>query len=143
MNLMPLPLHEYDGVNQVLHRLRACNGPFLRDMADDHGADPLLLRERHQPNGRFANLAEAAGRGLQIFRSDSLNGIDNQDGRSDLVGLLQNHLEGGFGEQEETIGKRTQSARPGSSLLKRFLAGDIQDDPILLRDLHRRLKEQG
>jgi hypothetical protein len=70
---MLLPFEIQDGVDDMLERLRARETAFLRDVAHQEGWNVLSLGGEEQLRRRLADLADAAGRGLELQREDGLN----------------------------------------------------------------------
>ena len=111
VRVMLLALEIEHGVDDVLERLRAGETAVLRDMADEERRDVLPFRGEQQLRRRLANLADAAGSGLELQREDGLDRIDDDERRAKAGDLLEDALETGFGEQVERRRVRPRAAR--------------------------------
>ena len=77
-----LALDGDDRVDEVLQRLGPGDAPLLRHVADEDDRDPLPLRQLHQAQGRLADLADAAGRAVELVERRRLDRVDDDRRRA-------------------------------------------------------------
>ena len=82
MRVMPLAFEVEHRVDDVLERLRAGEVAVLRDVADQERRDVVALRGEQELRRRFAHLADAAGRRLELQREHRLHRIDDRAARA-------------------------------------------------------------
>ena len=68
-----------DGVHDMFHHLRACQRAILGNMSHKDDRHPALLRIALKFGGTFPYLGDASCRGVDIFGTDSLYGVDNEE----------------------------------------------------------------
>ncbi len=72
------------GVDEMLEDAGTGNCAFLGDMPDQDDRDAGGFGPVHDPGGRFADLTDAAGCGIEIGGVDGLDRVDDQQGGFDL-----------------------------------------------------------
>ena len=82
MRGVPLALEVDDRVDEVLERLGPGDRAVLGHVADEDHRDPVALGEVHQAERRFADLADAAGRAVELVDGRGLDRIDDDERRS-------------------------------------------------------------
>ncbi len=141
--MVSLALEVQHGVDQVLEHARAGQRPFLGDVPDQEGGDALSLREQHQARPAFADLADAARRGLEAGQVDGLDGVHHQDARAQRLHVAQDDLEVVLGHEVEARGRDPEPLGPELDLSGRLLARDVEHRAGALRQRASRLQEQG
>ena len=139
---MPLAFEIEHRVDDVLERLRTGDVAVLGDVADQERRDVVALRGEQELRRRFAHLADAAGRGLELQREHRLHGIDDDQRRPDAADLFEDALDAGLGEQVE---RRIADAEPIAArfdLMLGFFAGRIQHGADRLREVRGGLQQQ-
>ena len=109
-------------------------------MTDEDDGDPVPLGEVHQPQGRLADLADAAGRPVELVDRGGLDRIDDHRERSLAAGCLDDPPDVVFGEDADTVRRRpaqqAEPRRPKADLPGRLLARRIQHGPAARRPGH-------
>ncbi len=76
-----LALERQYRVDEMLERLRAGDRAVLGHVADEHNGDPGRLGQLHQAERRAADLADAAGRPVEVLHGRGLDRVDDEEGR--------------------------------------------------------------
>ena len=143
VRMVSLALEVEHGVDEVLEHARAGQRPFLGDVPDQEGGDALALGEQHQARPAFADLADAARRGLEAGQVDGLDGVHDQDARAQRLHVAQDDVEVVLGHEVEARGRDPEPLGPELDLSGRLLARDIEHRAGALRQRASRLQEQG
>ena len=69
---MPLALEADHRVDEMLEGLGAGDRAVLGDVPDEDDGDPVPLGQIHQAQGRLADLADAAGRAVELVDGSRL-----------------------------------------------------------------------
>ena len=77
-----LALERQDRVDEVLEGLRPGERAVLGHVADEDDRDPVALGELHQPERRLADLADAAGRPVELVDGRGLDRVDDEQRRA-------------------------------------------------------------
>ena len=101
-------------------------------MADEDDRDPVALGELHQPEGRLADLADAAGRAVELVDRRGLDRIDDERAPGRVgAGQLDDPADLALGDDPDARRPRAveqpepRGAQP--DLPGRFLAGGVED----------------
>jgi hypothetical protein len=140
MRVMPLAFEIQHGVDHMLERLGAGNVAVFRDVADEERRDVVAFRGKQKLRRRFAHLANAAGRGLELQRENGLHRVDDDERGFDAADFLQNALDAGFGKKEE---RRIANAKPIAArldLMFGLFAGGVKHRPDRVREVRRGLQ---
>ena len=78
MRVVALAFEVEHGVDDVLERLGTGEAAVLGDVADEERRDVVALRGEQELRRRFADLADAAGRGLELQREHRLDRVDDR-----------------------------------------------------------------
>ena len=120
-----------DRVDEMLERLRPGQRAVLRDVADEDDRDPLPFRQLHQPERRFADLADAPGRPLELADGRGLDGVDDDELRPLVPGDLGDPPDLRLGDDPDPVAAgAVEQAEPGGpqpDLGGGLLAGRVQD----------------
>ena len=81
-----LALDRDDRVDEVLEGLGPGDRAVLGHVPDEDDRDALALGEVHQADGRLADLADAAGRAVELVDRRGLDRVDDDERRSHAVG---------------------------------------------------------
>ena len=92
------------GVHDVLEGLRPSDATALRDVPDEHDRGTGLFGKPHETRGTFADLADIPGRALQLFGIRGLDGIEQDDARLELRGMMENGFEPRLTEDVDAAG---------------------------------------
>ena len=137
-----LALEGEDRVDEMFERLRPGQRAVLRHVADEDDRDPLPLRELHQPEGRLADLADAAGRALELADGRGLDGVDDDELRPLVPGDLRDPPDLRLGDDADPVAagpiEQSQPRGPQPDLGGRLLAGCVQDGARRRRRCPRR-----
>ncbi len=142
MRVVTLAFEVQDGVDDVLERLRSGEASVLGDVSDQEDRHVLPLGGEQQLRGRFAHLADAAGRRLKLQREDRLNRVHDDERRLDAGDLLEYALEARLRQQ---VQRRAADAKPLATrfdLMLRLFAGAVQHRADRPRHVGRRLQQQ-
>ena len=126
MRMVALALEVEHRVDDVLERLGTGEAAVLRDVADEERRHVLSLGREQQLRRRFAHLADAARRRLELQREDRLDRIDDDQRRLDAGDFLEDPLEAGFREQIERRLPDREPLAARLDLVFRFLARAVQ-----------------
>ena len=96
---MLLALEVEDRVDQMLEHAGSGQRAFLGDVPHQERREATPLRLGHEPRAALTHLRDGAGRGLQIWKEDRLDGIDDQRLRLDVVERRLHGVEIGLGPQ--------------------------------------------
>ena len=97
-------------VDQVLERLRAGDRAVLRDVADEDHRDAVALGELHQAERRFADLADAPGRPVELVDGRGLDRVDDDEARSLGTGDLADPPDVVVGQDPDALGRGPTSS---------------------------------
>ena len=142
MRVMPLAFEIEHGVDHVLERLGAGEAAVLRDVADQERRDVVALRGEQELRGRFAHLADAAGRRLELQREHRLDRVDDHQRRLDAADFLEDALDAGLGKQVERRVADAEAIAARLDLVLGFFARGIEHRADRLREVRGRLQQQ-
>ena len=119
------------GIDQVLERFRPGNRPVLRHVPDKDDRDPVRLRQLHQPERGAADLADAAGRPVEVVDRRGLDGVDDQERRHRRRrGDVPDPVDRGLGRDPDVCRGAVEEPEPlcpEPDLRRGLLAGRVQD----------------
>ena len=127
------------GVDDVLEHARPGDRALLRDVADEEQRAVAAFGEARELRRALAHLRHRAGRGLQRFRPERLDGIDHRDAGPRRLQRPEHALELRLGRDANTCGVEPQAPRAQRHLLHRFLTGHIENR---LRERAQGLQQQ-
>ena len=142
MRVVPLAFEVEHRVDHVFERLGAGDVAVLGDVADEERRNVMALGHEQELGGRLADLANAAGRRLELQREHRLHRVHHQQCRLDPSHLFENPLDAGFGEQVE---RRIADAQPIAArldLVFGFFARGVQHGAHIVSEVRRRLQQQ-
>ena len=138
-----VPFEIQHGVDHVLDHLGAGDLSVLGHVADEQqrAADVLGVADQRLRGG--AHLAHRAGRRLDRFGPQRLDGIDDDEiGRRSGFERRQDVRQAGFaGERDRRI-RQAEALGAQAHLRRRFLAGKIDGAPAGARQRRRELQQQ-
>ena len=102
-----LALEIDDRVDEVLERLGPGDRAVLGHVADEDHGDPVALGEVHQAQGRFADLADAPGRAVEVLDRRRLDGIDHDQPRPLRPRRLDDPADVVLGEDPDSLARST------------------------------------
>ena len=113
---VPLALEVDHGVDEVLECLGPGDRTVLRHVTDEDHGDPVTLGEVHQAERRFADLADAPGRPVELVDRGGLDRIDDDHDRALGPRSIHDPADVVLGEDPDAIGRRSveqaQTCRP-------------------------------
>jgi hypothetical protein len=142
MRVMPLALERQDGIDDVLEHLRSGEAAVLGDVADEDGGNVLALRGEQELCRRFAHLADAAGRRLELHREHGLHRVDDHERRPQPGDLLEDALDAGLRQQVERRNADAEPVAAALDLMLRLLARGVQHRPDGAREMCRGLQQE-
>ena len=128
-------------VHHVFQNFGSCDAAFLVDVTDDKRREALILGRAHDPHRAFPHLADAAGRGVGVGVKHGLDGIDDQNGRVQLVDGAEHGRDIRLCKDIDLSAVHPEALRAHFDLALALLAGDVKD-PFLTADLSAELQQQ-
>ena len=127
---MPVALELQYAVDNVFQNFRTGDAALLGDVSDEEDCHTALFGKLHQGSGTFANLGDAAGRGIHHFRGHRLYGVDDEQRGLQCGGIFQHLVDVAFAIEQGLV--------PGFGLLEHpvgaefdlplaFFAADVED----------------
>ena len=129
-------------VDEVLEHPRPGDRAVLGDVADDHGGDVAGLGHADQRGRDLLDLGDAAGHAVDAGRADGLDGVDDEQGRSDLLDVGEHGAEVGLRGEVELGLHATGAVGAQPHLGGRLLAGDVERAALVARGLRGDLQQQ-
>ena len=127
---VPLAFEADHRVDEVLERLGAGDRAVLGDVPDEDHGDPVPLGQVHQAQRRFAHLADAAGRAVQLFDGRRLDRIDDHERRSARPGDLDDATDVVLGQDLDPFSRgaaeQPETGGPQPDLARRFLTRRVE-----------------
>ena len=142
VGLLALALEVEHRVHHVLQHLGACDTALLVDVTHQKHGNTLALGLIDKGQRTFPYLSNTAGGGVDLVGVDGLDGVQDHDVGPDLLGLLQNVLQIGLGQDVQMLSRHPQPLGAELELAAGFLARDVEHLAVLsqrIGDLH----EQG
>ena len=128
VHVMLVALELQHGIDDVLQDFRAGDAALLVDVADEQDGRPVLFGKAEDGGAAFSHLRDAAGRRLDQFREDGLDGVDDNQVGLDGAGLIQDVFQVGLAQDVERIGRYGAEAVGAEfQLLATLLARDVED----------------
>ena len=141
--VVALPLEVEHGVDDVLQGLGAGDGALLGDVADEEDGRAGGLGLEQEAGGALADLADAAGGGLQRGGVGRLDGVHDHQAGPARGQLGLDLLHGGLGVDQQAVGPQAQPLAAELDLPVRLLARDVEHAQAPGRDRAGDLEEQG
>jgi len=114
-------------IDDMLESFGPGDGAFLSNVPCKENRCRRRFGEHHQLSCNLANLRNAARCRLDLFAEYSLDGIDDDEVRPEIVCLGDDRLQVGFTEKKKILGIDTQPLAAHLDLPLRFFAGNIEN----------------
>lgn len=92
-----------DSIDHVFEYAWASQGALLGDMADHDDGGACGFGDGDELGAALADLCDAAWGGVDLIRVEHLDGVDDHDSGSDVLGLLKDAREVGVGEDVQGV----------------------------------------
>ena len=120
----------------MFHHLGTREGAVFGDVADEQHRDTGALGIVLEFGSTLADLADTAGRRVDILGGDGLDGVDNQQVRLHSVDMLEDALRDRLADHIQFGGRRLEvggkSVGPHLDLLLAFLTTDVEETDSLI-----------
>ncbi len=123
---MALALELQHDVDEVFEHPRAGDRAVFGHVADQHGGDAALFGDRDQCGCHLAHLRHATRRAVDVGDRHGLNRVDDQQRGIDVVEVLQDGPDVGFGREEQVRRECLDAPGPKPHLRGRLFAGDVE-----------------
>ena len=123
---VPVALELDDDVDEVLEHPRAGDRAVLGHVADEQDGDAAALGRLDEAGRHLADLADVAGRPLDLAAGDGLHGVDDEQVGLHGLDLAQHRGEVGLGREVEAGRHRLDPLGPHPHLGRRLLAADVE-----------------
>ena len=143
MRVVALPFEVQHRVHDVLEHLGTGQAAVLGDVADQHRRQVLPLGGEEQLRGRLANLADRARGRHELRGVHGLDRVDDQQGWLEALDFVEDALGAGLCQKIERGLADSETLTPALHLVLGLLARAVEDRPRPLRELRRRLQQQG
>ena len=142
MRMVALAFEVEHGVDDVLEGLGTGEAAVLRDVTDEERRDVVPLGGEEKLRRRLADLADAAGRRLELQREHGLHRVDDEQPRPHAADLFEDALDAGLGEQVERRVADAESIAARLDLMLGFFAGGVQHGADVTREVGGGLQQQ-
>ena len=141
---MPLPFQVEDRVDHVLQGARARHRAVLRDVADQEDGKATLLREPEEPEPALPHLRHTARRRVERSQVERLDGVDDEERRTEPRDLLEDAFEVDLGLHPEAVQTSAERQALGAELhlARRLLARDVEHRSLRASERGRELERE-
>jgi len=143
IGVLPLAFKIDHGIDDVLQGFGTRKGSLLGYVTDKTCADPSLLAQGEEAARHLSDLANAARRRFERPRICRLDGIHDQQIRSETFPMVDDRLKQRLGTQIEVRRHRTDPLRTNPDLFGRLFSRHIEDRATLTGEAARHLKQEG
>ena len=125
----------------MLQHSRSGDRPFLRDMSYDKECDARFFGQTQQHRGRFPDLGDASGCGLNVIAVHCLYRIDHNDLRLTSEYDIGDRPEAGLAQKLQCVRRTPDPHGAELDLAKRLFSGNIQNRNSCSGHMARRLQK--